>query len=84
MREYINYYKRFKKTYHVLLQLESINKNKSIPRVDAPVQAMFMAELNSFLLTAGHDLNRIQSPIKIPLMKMMFTPCLKVIQQPVD
>jgi DNA/RNA-binding domain of Phe-tRNA-synthetase-like protein len=58
---YATYYKRFKKTYHVQLQLESIVfKKKSIPRVAALVEAMFMAELNNLLLTAGHDLDAIQ------------------------
>jgi len=66
MNGYTQYYKRFKKTYHLLLQLDSVcNKNKPIPQVDALVQAMFMAELNSFILTAGHDLDKIQGSIKL-------------------
>ena len=63
---YTAYYKRFKKTYHVLLQLESIvQKGKSIPRVAALVEAMFMAELDNLLLTAGHDLDKIELPATI-------------------
>jgi DNA/RNA-binding domain of Phe-tRNA-synthetase-like protein len=66
MDAYTGYYRRFKKTYHLLLQLESITKKgKSIPRGPALVQAMFMAELATFLLTAGHDLGMIQNPIKM-------------------
>ncbi|UCE00969.1 MAG: hypothetical protein JSV42_09735, partial [Chloroflexota bacterium] len=62
---YTAYYKRYKKTYHLLLQLESIvHKKKSIPKAPPLVQAMFMAELNSLLLTAGHDLDLIQGPIR--------------------
>ena len=39
-------YKGFKKTYHVQLQLESVAlKGRSIPRVAALMEAMFMAEL---------------------------------------
>lgn len=58
---YAAYYKRFNKTYHVQLQLESIVfKGKSIPRVAALVEAMFMAELKNLLLTAGHDLDAVQ------------------------
>ncbi len=61
---YANYYKRFKKTYHLLLQLESISqKGKPIPTGVPLVQAMFMAELNSLLLTAGHDLDQIHGTI---------------------
>jgi DNA/RNA-binding domain of Phe-tRNA-synthetase-like protein len=63
---YSNYYKRFKKTYHVLLQLESVAlKGKSIPRVAALVEAMFMAELKNQLLTAGHDLALVQEPVRV-------------------
>ena len=63
---YSDYYKRFKKTYHVLLQLESIVfKNKSIPKVASLVEAMFMAEMKNLLLTAGHDLDAIDLPIKL-------------------
>jgi DNA/RNA-binding domain of Phe-tRNA-synthetase-like protein len=63
---YTSYYKRFKKTYHVLLQLESVvQKGKSIPRVAALVEAMFMAELDNLLLTAGHDLDKIDLPVTI-------------------
>ncbi|GAI35107.1 unnamed protein product, partial [marine sediment metagenome] len=51
---------------HVLLQLESIVfKNKSIPKVASLVEAMFMAEIKNLLLTAGHDLDAIDLPIKL-------------------
>jgi DNA/RNA-binding domain of Phe-tRNA-synthetase-like protein len=66
IKTYSDYYKRFKKTYHVLLQLESIVfKNKSIPKVASLVEAMFMAELKNFLLTAGHNLDVVDIPIKL-------------------
>src|SRR5438105_7978158 len=43
---YAAYYKRFQKSYHVLLQLESVVlKGKPLPRAAALVEAMFMAEL---------------------------------------
>ncbi len=66
IQAYDAYYKRFKKTYHVQLQLESVAlKGKSIPRVSALVEAMFMAELKNQLLTAGHDLETIQMPVRL-------------------
>jgi DNA/RNA-binding domain of Phe-tRNA-synthetase-like protein len=66
IQAYTAYYKRFSKTYHVLLQLESIAfKGRSIPRVAALVEAMFMAELNNQLLTAGHDLDVLQLPVTV-------------------
>jgi DNA/RNA-binding domain of Phe-tRNA-synthetase-like protein len=66
LQAYHLYYKRFKKTYHVQLQLESILlKGKSIPRVAALVEAMFMAELGNLLLTAGHHLGIVEPPVGI-------------------
>ena len=63
---YDAYYARFKKTYHVQLQLESVAlKGKPIPRVAALVEAMFMAELKNLLLTAGHDLDALQLPVRL-------------------
>ena len=70
IKPYIDYYKRFQKTYHVLLQLESIVfKNKSIPRVASLVETMFMAEMKNFLLTAVHDLDTINLPITLDVSK---------------
>jgi DNA/RNA-binding domain of Phe-tRNA-synthetase-like protein len=66
IRAYNAYYKRFKKTYHVQLQLESVAlKGRSIPGVAALVEAMFMAELKNLLLTAGHDLATVQGPVRL-------------------
>ena len=63
---YSEYYKRFKKTYHVQLQLESIVlKGKSIPTMAALVECMFMAEVKNMLLTAGHDLDTLQLPLTL-------------------
>ena len=66
MQAYGAYYKRFKKSYHVRLQLESVVlQGKPIPRVAALVEAMFMAELEDLLLTAGHDLALVHRPVRI-------------------
>ncbi len=66
MQAYAAYYKRFKKTYHVQLQLESVAlKDKPIPSVAALVETMFMGELKNFLLTAVHDLDVVQPPVSI-------------------
>lgn len=66
LEAYSNYYKQFKKTYHVQHQLESVVlKGKSIPKVAALVEAMFMAELKNLLLTAGHDFDVVQLPVRI-------------------
>lgn len=66
LASYHSYYKRFKKTYHVQFQLESIVfKGKSLPQAAALVEAMFMAELKHLMLTAGHDLGEVQLPMTL-------------------
>jgi len=66
LNAYSEYYRRFKKTYHVQLQLESILwKGKSIPSVAALVESMFMAEMDDLLLTAGHDLDSLRLPLTL-------------------
>jgi DNA/RNA-binding domain of Phe-tRNA-synthetase-like protein len=66
LKAYDAYYRRFTKTYHVQLQLESILfKGKSIPAVAALVEAMFMAEMDHLLLTAGHDVDSLGTPLTL-------------------
>jgi DNA/RNA-binding domain of Phe-tRNA-synthetase-like protein len=70
LQAYATYYRRFKKTYHVQLQLESIVfKGKSIPSVAALVEAMFMAEIKNLLLTAGHDLDALHLPLTVDVAR---------------
>ena len=68
---YAAYYKQFKKTYHVQLQLESvIFKGRPLARAAAPlVEAMFMAELEHRLLTAGHDLAAVALPATLDVAR---------------
>lgn len=70
LQAYNTYYRRFKKTYHVQLQLESIAwKGRSIPSVSALVEAMFMAEMKNMLLIAGHDLDVLYLPLTLDVSK---------------
>jgi DNA/RNA-binding domain of Phe-tRNA-synthetase-like protein len=70
LQAYHEYYRRFKKSYHVQLQLESIAwKGKSIPSVSSLVESMFMAEMKNMLLTAGHDLDVLQFPLTLDISK---------------
>jgi DNA/RNA-binding domain of Phe-tRNA-synthetase-like protein len=65
---YQRYYKRFRKTYHVLLQLRSVVlENKPLPGVAALVEASYLAELESGLLTAAHDLDKVRDPILLDI-----------------
>lgn len=66
LQAYGEYYRQFKKTYHIQLQLESlVLKGKSIPNVAALVESMFMAEMQDMLLTAGHDLDTLKLPLRL-------------------
>lgn len=63
MDVYVAYYKKFGYTYHVLPQLESIASGKTIPSIMPLIEAMFMAEIKNMILTAGHDMTKIISPL---------------------
>lgn len=66
LQAYRIHYKRFNKTYHVQLQLESVlHKGKSLPAVTPLVDAIFAAELETLLLSAGHDADRLAWPVTI-------------------
>jgi len=66
LNAYKNYYKKFNKTYHVQLQLESVVlKGKSLPNVTPLVDANFVSEMETLLLTAGHDADLLEGTISI-------------------
>jgi DNA/RNA-binding domain of Phe-tRNA-synthetase-like protein len=70
MEAYHRYYRSFGYTYHVLLQLESVAlKGKSLPSVSPLVDANFAAELESLILTAGHDVAQLEAPIVIDVAR---------------
>jgi DNA/RNA-binding domain of Phe-tRNA-synthetase-like protein len=61
---YERYYKNFNKTYHVQLQLESIVlKGKNLPDVSPLVDSNFIAEVETLILTAGHDVAKLHEPV---------------------
>jgi DNA/RNA-binding domain of Phe-tRNA-synthetase-like protein len=67
---YHSYYRRFDKTYHVLLQLESIViKDRPLRARGTLVAAMFQAELTTGLLTAGHDVARLDGGLTVGVVK---------------
>ena len=70
LQAYAAYYRKFKKTYHVQLQIESVAlKNRNLPRISALVSAMFAAELKNQLLTAAHDMSTVQLPVVLDVAK---------------
>jgi DNA/RNA-binding domain of Phe-tRNA-synthetase-like protein len=69
MAAYAAYYRRFDKTYHVLLQLESVAlKGKPLRSRGVLVAAMFRAELETGLLTAGHDAARLAGDLTLDVV----------------
>lgn len=67
---YEQYYKRFNKTYHVQLQLESIVlKGKNLPGVSPLVDSNFAAEVETLALAAGHDVEKLSAPVVIDVSK---------------
>ena len=67
---YREYYKRFKKTYHVLQQVESIAlKGRRLPNVSPLVDANFVAEVETLVLTAGHDVEKFQGNVYIDIAR---------------
>jgi DNA/RNA-binding domain of Phe-tRNA-synthetase-like protein len=70
MSAYGRYYKRYDKTYHVLLQLESlVLKGKNLPNVNPLVDANFMAEVETLVLTAGHDAGKLHGPLRMDVSR---------------
>lgn len=70
MSAYEQYYKRFNKTYHIQLQVESIVlKGKSLPNVSPLVDANFVAEVETLVLTAGHDAAKLLGAIAIDVSR---------------
>ncbi len=70
MAAYEKYYRHFDKTYHVLLQVESIVlKARNLPDVSPLVDANFTVEVCSLVLTAGHDVARLEEPVVIDVSK---------------
>jgi DNA/RNA-binding domain of Phe-tRNA-synthetase-like protein len=70
MSNYERYYKRFNKTYHVQLQVESIVlKGKNLPNVCPLVDSNFIAEVETLVLTAGHDVAKLHGPIFIDVSR---------------
>ena len=66
MGAYHRYYRKFGYTYHVLLQLESlVHKGRSLPDVSPLVDANFAAELETLILTAGHDAALLSGPLQV-------------------
>ena len=67
-RFYAEHFARAGKAYPVLLQAESVaSKGRRLAQSDPLVSAMFAAELEGLLLTAGHDFDALRPPLSLDL-----------------
>lgn len=63
---YVKYFKKFRKTYFVLQQIESIFvKNHIFPETISIVQALFLTELKHGVLIAACDTDQMKTPYVI-------------------
>ena len=68
LKSYYEYYKKFKKTYHVEHQLMSIaSGSRKIPHGNSIVESMFMSEIKNVLLTAAFDMRLLEDDFQVQL-----------------
>ena len=65
---YYRFFKKFKKTYPVMLQFESIVfKDRPFPQFNAISEIAFLLEITTFVLSGAHDADCIDGDVKIYL-----------------
>ncbi len=70
---YFRFFKKFKKTYPVMQQFESVMfKGRPFPEEDPVMGVPFLLELKTFVLSGTHDLDRMDGPLTL------FTPSEKL------
>lgn len=67
IKSYNQFFKKFGKVYPIQYQIQSIIDGKGLPSTIKVVEAMFMAELQTLFLTAGHDLDKIEGNLQVQL-----------------
>jgi len=67
---YAAYYKKFGSSYPVLAQLQSVLAGKkTLHPQSGLLQAMFLCEIESMVITAGHDLARLSGPLQVQVAR---------------
>ena len=65
---YFRYFRKFKKTYPVMMQFESVLlKGREFPRWNAVTAVPFLAELETHVLTGTHDVEQLLGPAELYL-----------------
>ncbi|MDR7417804.1 MAG: hypothetical protein QN178_02720 [Armatimonadota bacterium] len=66
-RAYAAYFKRYGQRYPVIHQVKTILGGRPIESPSALVQAMFAAEIDTLVLTSGHDLDALRGPLLVDI-----------------
>lgn len=63
---YFRYFRKFKKTYPVMMQFESVLlKGRKFPRWNAVTAVPFLVELETHVLCGTHDIDRLMGPVEL-------------------
>ena len=63
---YFRYFRKFKKTYPVMMQFESVLlKGREFPRWNAVTAVPFLVELETHMLCGTHDIDRLMGPVEL-------------------
>lgn len=63
---YFRYFRKFKKTYPVMMQFESVLlKGREFPRWTAVTAVPFLVELETHVLCGTHDIDRLMGPVEL-------------------
>ncbi len=68
-RAYAGYFKRFGARYPVVHQAKTILSGRPIESPSALVEVMFTAEVDSLMLTSGHDLGMISGSLRVDVAR---------------
>jgi len=68
-RAYAGYFRRHGARYPVALQARTVLQGRSIESPSALVEAMFTAEVDSLVLTSGHDLSSLSRTLRVDLAR---------------
>jgi len=68
-RAYAAHFRRHGTRYPVVHQARTILQGRSIESPSALVEAMFTAEVDSLILTSGHDLDALQGPLWVDVAR---------------
>ena len=63
---YFRFFKKFKKTYPVMLQMESVLlKGRPFPSFNPVAEAPFLLELTTQVLSGAHDIDSMMGPVEL-------------------